>query len=334
MWEQFLHIEGAFFCTLFSSHCTSALFTGSLEEAGPTEISELIRSIRFQLGPDDRIGKIGHFGMEISRTVLSCVAQLNRHPVLRKRPSSSQGSPRYLHRLPTLLVCAMTVDAARSCLENMAFVLVAWARTSANASIALTLMEAASERLRQVSPKSSSPSASTITQVAADYIDEMIDTAQLWQVYYRVYRPISSVRLEQPTTSIRPDNAIPRQTEPVSEGGDATASSSSNNKTAMDYLASAADAAHSSQAPSRGVASDSTPPAHAAAPVTSTLAAIQPANAEALLWNVQGFNAPLPLPMSAVSPPAGQFNRRDANPYDPGLPFDLEAFLRDVDQLF
>ncbi|SPO22231.1 uncharacterized protein UTRI_02239_B [Ustilago trichophora] len=334
LWEQFIHIECAFICALFSNYCTSAMFTNKLD--GSIEVNELVRCIRFRLGPGERLGAIGKFSMEMTRTLLASVTQLDRQPVLWKRSCPSQTSPRYLRRLPTLLVSAMTVDAARSCLESIAFVLVAWGRTSSDTHMALTLMEAVTVRVRELHPECNSEGALSIAQVAAKYIEEMIGTAQLWQLYYRVYRPVSNLSM---------DDAQGAASSHSGRG-------SSNNRTsgqspvqlratAMDFLASAAEAAQE-KALVGGKASSNMVAASATSTATDLLESASASlpgialsvGAQALPWDAQGLEHLDPTLTASDTPTSGSAGQVDASFYDACIPFDLEAFLKDVDQLF
>ncbi|SPO23560.1 uncharacterized protein UTRI_02239 [Ustilago trichophora] len=340
LWEQFVHIECAFIYALFSNYCTSAMFTNKLD--GSIEVNELVRCLRFQLGPGEHVGAIGKFSVEMTRTLLASVTQLDRQPVLWKRSCPLQASPRYLHRLPTLLVSAMTVDAARSCLESIAFVLVAWGRPSSDTSTALTLMEAVTARVRELSPKCTSQGALGIAQVAADYIEEMIGTAQLWQLYYRVYRPVSSLAM---------DNAQVSDTTQQTASLHAGRGSNNNRRdgrapvalreTAMDFLASAAEAAQG-KALLGGQASSNTVAASATSSATDMLTSASPSlpviapsvDAQALPWDAQGLENLDPSSTASGTPASGCAGQVDPSFYDACIPFDLEAFLKDVDQLF
>lgn len=340
-------MECAFFSALYGSYATAALFTDKLD--GAVEPQELIHSIRFRVGPTERIAEVGRFSQEVSRTLLATMAQMDRQPALRGqgRPPNLSSS-RYLHRLPTLLVCAMTVHAARRCLEGIAFVLVAWAQNSIDTTLALTLMEAAAQHVRQLSPASSSESAYTIAQVSADYIDEMIETARLWQVYYRVYRPVSSVKPNQDSGAATAGHGVdPGQGRSSNETATAGSirPSAPSQVTAMDFLVSAAEAARTSgldlSLPSAGRSETDDPlPAsreartHADAN-RSIASSIPPDMAEPpFAWSAQdpGFQQ-LDSGVS-VLPGSNHAGLGDADFYNACLPFDLEAFLKNVDQLF
>lgn len=339
LWEQFVHIECAFICALFSNYCTSAMFTNKLDES--IEVNELVRCIRFRLGPGEHVGTIGKFSVEMTRTLLASVTQLDRQPVLWKRSCPLQASPRYLHRLPTLLVSAMTVDAARSCLESIAFVLVAWGRPSSDTSTALTLMEAVTARVRELSPKCTSQGALGVAQVAADYIEEMIGTAQLWQLYYRVYRPVSSLSMDnaqepdttQQTASLHAGKGLNNNRR---DGQAAVALRA----TAMDFLACAAEAAQG-KALLGGQASSNTVAVSATSSATDMLISASPSlpviapsvDAQALSWDAQGLENFDPSSTASGTPASGCAGQ-DPSFYDACISFDLEAFLRDVDQLF
>ena len=157
-----MHIECEFLCTLFGSFCSSTMICGELN--GAVDANHLVRTVRFGLGPAEHVSKIGKSSMDTSRVVLSSIANLDRQPAIHRRSAKNQPPSQYLHRLPTLLVSAMAVDAARSCLESIAFVLVAWGRNSFDAPTFVTLMEAAAERVRLLSPRSSSPGADTVAR--------------------------------------------------------------------------------------------------------------------------------------------------------------------------
>ena len=341
LWEQFVHIEGAFFCSLLGSHSSSALFTGKLDST--IDSNDLIRSVRFRLGPALHIADVGRFSMEMSRVLLSCVSQLDRQPTPKKRDVPNQDSPRYLYRLPTLLVCAMTVQATRRCLESIAFVLVAWARISTDASMLITMMEAAIPRVDMLSPKSSVEGADTIAQVSADYIEEMVETARLWQVYYRVYRPVSSVRLDQPSAAGQSEGSTSAPSQQSAENRARTSSADSSGtfeRSAMDFLASAAEAAQGSAplgvahkaadfpADSRAIPSLSQDPG-----VTNSASASASAR-EVPYWDAQGLDTHPAILGGPNGSNLGPVGAMDTSLYDACIPFDLEAFLKDVDQLF
>lgn len=338
-----MHIECVFFCALFGSYCSSALVTGSVD--GAIDSGELIQLVRFRLDPHERIAEIGRFSLDMSRVLLSYVAQLDRQPALRKQSAPGQGSSRYLYRLPALLVCAMAVQSARRCLESIAFVLVAWARTSSDASTMVTIMEAAIPRIRQLAPGSISEEASGIAQVSADYVDEMVETARLWQVYYRVYRPVSDIRLSPSGSIIQPDPPNPVGAEPPTDGLASTETTelpASGSRSAMDFLASAAEAVQESGSTFRTASSNpgaqpapkSTSHSNVAASAGSSTSAIFPTASEASLWSGQSLEESGNPPSTAMPPASGYLSLMDAGIYDACVPFDLEAFLKDVDQLF
>ncbi|CBQ72263.1 conserved hypothetical protein [Sporisorium reilianum SRZ2] len=339
LWEQLLHIECAFFCGLYGSYATSALFSGKID--GAVDPQDLTRSIRFRLGPAERIAEVDRFGLEVSRTLLATVAQMDRQPALRgqgRRPGSS--SSRYLCRLPTLLVCAMTVHAARRCLESVAFVLVAWAHNSTDALSAATLMEAAAQQVRHLAPTSSNENAYTIARVSADYIDEMVETSRLWQVYYRVYRPVSSVKLNQASGAAAAGNDVNPRRGQDSNGEEAAVSprpSAPSQATAMDFLASAAEAAQVSG--SRPGLADGPLPAPRQGGtgetcVDSSTAQQVVAAGPPLPWNAQAPGFQQPTSTTSGTQLSSHAQLVDADFYNACLPFDLEAFLEDVDQLF
>jgi hypothetical protein len=185
------------------------LFTGNL--TGIVDAPDFTRTIRFRLGPAAHIEEIGRHSMEISRASLSCVSQLDCQPVLTQNTSAASGSPAYLRGLPMLLLGAMAVDAARGCLESISFALAAWGRPSPYFDLDLTLMGAVVSRMRQLSPECSSKNASSVAQVACEYIEEFMATARLWQLYYRIYRPVHG--FEQNTTRTLPghDQGLPSE---------------------------------------------------------------------------------------------------------------------------
>lgn len=341
LWEQLLHAECAFFSAIYGSYATSALFLGKVD--GPVEAQELVQFIRFGLSPAQYVVEAGRCSLDASRTLLATVAQMDRQPLLRaKGRSSNYSSSRFLCRLPTLLVCAMTVHAARRCLESIAFVLLAWAQNSTDAISDVTLMEAAAHQIRQQSPTSSNEDAYTIAKVSANYIDEMIETARLWQVYYRVYRPLSSVKLDKTSGSAAAGNEVEHGQGRHSHHENTSASaqpSSPNRVTAMDFLASAAEAAQTSTsdlslpygggaASKEAIISDR----RAGAP-QSTTSFVFPSEAGAdSTWNAQGPHFQESASMASTAPTS--VGLVDADFYNACLPFDLEAFLKDVDQLF
>ncbi|GAC92533.1 transcription factor [Pseudozyma hubeiensis SY62] len=338
LWEQVSHIECAFFSAILGSYATSALFSGDLD--GQIDSHKLVQVIRFGLVPAEQIGKLGRYSVDASLTLLATVSQMDHQPALRRQSRQSvRTMSRYLHRLPTLLVCAMTVHAARQCLENIAFVLVAWARAPTDADTSITLMEAATVQLRQLSLPSSVERAHTISQLSADYIDEMVETARLWQVYYRVYRPVSSIKLDQASESTEPDaGTAVQESACVNSDCDGIASSkqapSFSRATPMDFLASAAEAATASRAAHgaenivgthvEAFANDASF-ASALATTTDLLAAPRHTRDRGIVWN-DG-----PSSTATTSSHAGMI---DAEIYNAQVPFDIEAFLKDVDQLF
>ncbi|KAJ9477904.1 Transcription factor [Pseudozyma hubeiensis] len=338
LWEQVMHIECAFFCAILGSYATSTLFSGGLE--GQIDSHKLVQAIRFGLGPAKQIGKLGRYSLDVSLTLLATVPQMDRQPALRRQSrQSGQTISRYLYRLPTLLVCAMTVHAARQCLESIAFVLVAWAHASTDANTSVTLMEAASVQLRRLSLPSSVECAHTISQVSADYIDEMVETARLWQTYYRVYRPVSSIKLDQAPGSTEPSpGTASQQPAHFDSDGDVIASSKQapamSRATPMDFLASAAEASTASRAAQgaentvgthvQASANDASF-ASALATTANLLASPRHTQNRGIVWN-DG-----PSSTATTSSHAGMI---DAEIYNAQVPFDIEAFLRDVDQLF
>lgn len=225
----------------------------------------------------------------------------------------------------------MTVHAARRCLESIAFVLVAWARTSSDAMTSVTLMEAASAQLRQLSPPSSVDSANTISQVSADYIDEMIETARLWQIYYRVYRPVSSIRLDQTSDGVASDaNATARRQRGTNAETSANSiqASGSSGVTAMDFLASAAEAAQESRS------AQNCPPTFPTNVTDSALPSALDTNALMLPWDAHDFGVQHATAQASLTPPVSSHaGMVDASIYNAQVLFDLEAFLKDVDQL-
>ncbi|KAJ1601503.1 hypothetical protein NDA14_003306 [Ustilago hordei] len=345
LWEQFVHIECAFFSALIGSHHTSCIFSGKLE--GSIDATELMRSVRFRLSGAQHISEVGAFGMEMSRALLSGVAQLDRQPVLHRSNSQAQISPRYLQRLPTLLLCAMTVHGARRCLESIAFVLVAWARTSSDASLNITVMEASAQSIRRLLPESSKSNADTVAQISADYIDEMIEMAQLWQVFYRVYRPVSSLRNDQTSKGVA-NRGTSTQAEESFEShaaADADGRSVRAETSAMDFLASAAEAVQGSGAlntdPTRAVNQQvrhTTTTESARVPEEASRnhpsANNESMSEEALFWNLPGLEPSHAASTASVTPTPGHSDVMDASMFDACIPFDLEAFLKDVDQLF
>lgn len=304
---------------------------------GAVDANHLVRTVRFGLGPAEHVSKIGKSSMDTSRVVLSSIANLDRQPAIQRHSAQNRPPSQYLHRLPTLLVSAMAVDAARSCLESIAFVLVAWGRNSFDAPTFVTLMEAAAERVRLLSPRSSSPGADTVAQVAADYIDEMVDTIQLWGLYYRVYRPLSGVEAEQTTTKATTEQRPFLQTDAGQNPSFLTPSSDSIPQTptsAMDFLASAAEAAQSSAEMQQHASHLQRASLHTAEglivrPDPTPFTTI----GNPLLWGAQITDGMHSGQAGTITPKAGYGDPLDPSIYNACIPFDLEAFLRDVDQL-
>lgn len=283
--------------------------------------------------------------MNISHVMLSSVTQLDRQPVLRRSSSQVHASPRYLQRLPTLLLCAMTVQGARRCLESIAFVLVAWARTSSDAMLAITLMEACAQSVRKLSHQGSFGNAGTVAQITAEYIDEMIEMARLWQVFYRVYRPVSAVQEEQPSKQTA------RRTSAAGSSEAVTATNSDNSvvratTSAMDFLPSAAeavqgtDAVHADRrrtAGQQGIQTNLGSSSDASSSVGSghvSAHLVPSASEESLMWSMPSLETPQTASTASVTPTSGHASLADASMFEACIPFDLEAFLKDVDQLF
>lgn len=323
LWEQFVHFECAFMCTMVGNLCTTALFSAELNER--IDVNELVRSVRFRMGTGENVGAIGKFTMEMDCTILAGIAQLDRQPAIRRRGGSSTMSLQYLYRLPIMLLSAMAVDAARSCLESVAFVLVAWGRTSSETYKYITLMETAADRIRSLSTRSSSQGASSIAQVAADYIDEMIDTIQLWQLYYRVYRPGSSIQAEASTPALQSEAGSRNSTSTSSTGSvDPLAGTP---RTAMDFLASAAQAMQGSAVEQQQYVRSNAQAQSVVAPTAFEDMTLSQDGHE-LGWNEKLFDQ-----LQAADGGRGYNDLVDPSIYTACIPFDLEAFLKDVDQL-
>ncbi len=108
--------------------------------------------------------------------------------------------------------------------------------------MSVTLMEAAAHAIRRLSPACSIQTVDTVAQVSADYIEEMIETARLWQIYYRVYRPVASIALH-PLTEAKPSDDKASKTNPAGYNASGSAASlGPQTASAMDFLAGAASA--------------------------------------------------------------------------------------------
>ncbi len=149
--------------------------------------------------------------------------------------------------------------------------------------------------------------------------------------------PVSSVRLELPNAK----RTQPAQGHPTSEGsGIATDKSNAPaGATAMDFLASAAEAAQGNAQPALAHERASSQSAQVEAGTlrrdeTATFDASSYPNNDATFWNASTFDS-LPTDSTAPETPAsGHAGLVDASIYNACIPFDLEAFLKDVDQLF
>lgn len=300
---------------------------------GALEATQLVRTVCQRLGPSKHIGEVGLRGTEVCRTLLATIQQMDRQPSRRRQSISRQETSfRYLHRLPTLLVCAMTVYAARRSLETIAFGLVAFANSPPESLLAVTLMEAAAQAVRRFSPACSIRSVDTVAQVSADYIEEMVETAHLWDIYYRVYRPVPSIRMNLGSHSSGASKDADQDHRDKAAFG---ATSAPQPTSAMDFLAEAATAR--SQASSNPLNSDGaigvgpliSP--HASTDTRSASASTQSLDAP---WSGGGTDPPSSHMTAATTPMASSAGLLDASIFDASMPFDLEAFLRDVDQLF
>jgi hypothetical protein len=356
LWEQLLHIECSYACTVFSRYCTSALYTGKLN--GHVEVEDMICSIRDRLHQDkpgvmELVSKMGRSGVDLSHDVLASISHLDRQPALRKRTAAGGNASGYLHQMPALLVSALAVDTARSSFESMAFVFVTWGGAPSYFATALTLIEAAAGRVSKLASQSSQNDVETVSEVASEYLLEMVNTAQVWQLYYRVYRPFrrpvatgatASTAEEQqqmPNPTHGPyrhqrQQAVEVQMETATPSGSSTQTSVAPLPTRSHRAGPQRSTGARSPFAVHGAAEESVDdavPCSSAFPTADALLH----DGEALSSKSEDTSALLALPasISAAVPLSNLMYSTQSNAsMDAGIPFDLEAFLRDIDQLF
>ncbi|SPO44502.1 uncharacterized protein PSANT_02187 [Moesziomyces antarcticus] len=358
LWEQLLHIECSYACTVFSRYCTSALYTGKLN--GHVEVEDMIRSIRDRLHQDkpgvvQLVSKMGRSGVDFSHDVLASISHLDRQPALRKRMAAGGNASGYLHQMPALLVSALAVDTARSSFESMAFVFVTWGGAPSYFATALTLIEAAAGRVSKLTPQSSQNDVETVAEVASEYLLEMVNTAQVWQLYYRVYRPFRRPVATEGTAFTAEEqqevpNSLPaphrHQHEPTvevqTEITTSARSAAASAQTSMGPLQTRAQRASQPRMATAGSpsavheAADGRAYDAAAFSAVPTIEPLQHGG-EAPSWKLHDNSALLALPASissAVPLSDLMYSTQSDASIDAGIPFDLEAFLRDIDQLF
>ncbi|KAI3481207.1 hypothetical protein L1887_56524 [Cichorium endivia] len=356
LWEQLLHIECSYACTVFSRYCTSAIYTGKLN--GHVEVEDMICSIRDRLHQDkpgvmELVSKMGRSGVDLSHDVLASISHLDRQPALRKRTAAGGNASGYLHQMPALLVSALAVDTARSSFESMAFVFVTWGGAPSYFATALTLIEAAAGRVSKLTSQSSQNDVETVAEVASEYLLEMVNTAQVWQLYYRVYRPFrrpvatgatASTAEEQqqmPNPTQGPyrhqrQQAVEVQMETATPSGSSTQTSVAPLPTRSHRAGPQRSTGARSPFAVHGAAEESVDdavPCSSAFPTADALLH----DGEALSSKSDDTSALLALPasISAAVPLSNLMYSTQSNAsMDAGIPFDLEAFLRDIDQLF
>ncbi|KAF6767181.1 hypothetical protein PSEUBRA_003083 [Kalmanozyma brasiliensis GHG001] len=326
-WEQLVHAECCFASLLYASYATSALLSGKMDAA--LETAPLVRLICQQVDPHKHIGEVGLRGHEVCRTLLATIQQMDRQPSRRRHADSRhETSFRYLHRLPTLLICAMTVYAARRSLETIAFSLVAFAHSPPESLLSVTLMEAAAQAVRRFSPACSIDSVDTVAQVSADYIEEMVETAHLWEIYYRVYRPVPNIQTSWSSQLANAGKGAGQDPQNKAVPDDLPAPQSAS---AMDFLADAATARSHASTGNGTIGIDPLISPQASRETRSSFASTGSLDAT---WTGRSNDPPSSHMTAATTPMASSAGLLNASIFDANMPFDLEAFLRDVDQLF
>jgi hypothetical protein len=309
--KEFLQIEILFLRGLFSNLCTAAIFNGNLDRHLDT--AALIRQIRLKEGAGPSISKVGQDAISNIRLAVSGLAQLDQQPIRSTTGSRAQDTTegKYLQHLPILLTSSIAVDASKSLLEGVAFVLIAYGHFPFDANTDLTFVEAATKKLRQMAPNPGNTELININNAAADYMLEMVDTMRLWRLYYSVYRPLLALDTESPPDEQNSAVGTTAGTGPSLRSADVE----SRQTTAMDQVASAA------QAISGGLTH------RLSATLTET-------NAEARTGDQAGIYPSMDDLGSVAGTEEFSAALEVGDMYNMGIPFDLEIFLKDIDQLF
>ncbi len=239
-------------------------------------------------------GEVGLKSNEFGHLLLATVPQMDRQPSRRRQDqATSQVTSRYLHRLPTLLVCAMTVHAARRRLETVAFGLVAFAHAPHDTIMSVTLMEAAAHALRQLSPACSIHTVDhCCPSLGQLYRGNDRDSAPLADLLPRL-PAVASIGLHPPTEG-KPSNNKASQNNPANSA----ASSTPQRASAMDFLADAAAAqvpgsAHSATSdhrrPSEAADTGGSVSSHSSMMTGSAAASM---DSLGMAWNAQAMGYP------------------------------------------
>ncbi|PWY98613.1 hypothetical protein BCV70DRAFT_201932 [Testicularia cyperi] len=303
--EKWSCIETDFLTSLLCNYETAALFNGNME--GKVEASVFVEMIKNQSEPGAHVSKVGGARQKISHRVLAGLGTLGQ------QPRGTRGSAG-LQLLPCLLTATIAMDACKQFLEATSFTLYAFGTIPQDHDTSLMLMQGAADCIRSLDGDGR---ANSLATVAADLTWDMIESTRQWQLFYSVYRHVPVSHEPSTTASAAAHHGSGNGNGNGNDNDnhpdlnvDTRSRSSPRTHSAMDKLAAAAVIASSPSKP-------------------ANLDPLAP-----LAVNTQPAGPATQSSWDASSSEATPRNPDDVGLYNLSLPFDLDAFLKDIDQWF